>query len=109
MIKAQYNNQDRKPCKRATIQTLPVGANDDNAWTRLVVPNFIRLIMSGEQPWFIGDDTIVSDLQDVWNHVYGKRVQFEVKRGTVPFDLVSFFSTQYVLLLIFLSGYTETL
>jgi hypothetical protein len=95
MVKARDNNQDRKPRKRATIQDLPVGANDDNAWTHLVIPNFIRLIMSGEQPWFIGDDTIVSDLQDVWNHVYGRRVRFEVKRSTVPFNLISFFSSQY--------------
>jgi hypothetical protein len=94
MIKTQAN-QDRKPRKRATIQSLPDGANDDNAWTRLVVPNFIHLIMAGEQPWFISDDDIISDLQEIWNHVYGRRVQFEVKKGTVPFDLVSFLLFRY--------------
>ena len=110
IVKAQDNNQERKPRKRATIQNLPVGANDDNAWTRLVIPNFIRLIMSGEQPWFIGDDTIVSDLQDVCNHVYGRRVRFEIKKGTVPFDLVSFVPSQIsILLFIFFSGFTEAL
>ena len=110
MIKAQNNNQDRKPRQRATIQNLPVGANDDNAWTRVVIPNFIRLIMSGEQPWLIADDTIVSDLQNIWNYVYGRRVRFEVKKGTVPFDLVSFFLFQYSCgLPIFFSGCTETL
>jgi len=51
--------------------------------------------MTGEQPWFIGDDAIISDLQDVWNHVYGRKVPFEIKKATVPFDLVSFLLSIY--------------
>ena len=88
-------NQDSKLRKRATIQDLPDGANHESAWTRLVIPNFIRLVMAGEQPWLIGDDIIISDLQDVWDHVYGMRVPFQIKKGTVPFDLVSFFLSIY--------------
>jgi len=93
IVKAQVH-QDAKPRKsRLTIQDLPDGANDDSAWSRLVVPNFIHLIMSGEQAWLIDDDVIISELQDVWNHVYGRRVRFNIKRGTVPFELVSFLLT----------------
>jgi hypothetical protein len=55
----------------------------------LVIPNFIHLLLAGEQPWLIGDDVIISELQKVWDHVYGRKVPFTIKKGTVPFDLVS--------------------
>ena len=75
--------------KRATIQNLPKGANEDAAWTRLVIPNFINLILAGEQPWVIVDDVIIAELQRVWDHVYGMKVKFTIEKGTVPFELVS--------------------
>jgi hypothetical protein len=68
------------------------GANKDNAWTRLVIPNFIRLLLTGDQPWLISDDVFISDLQKVWNFVYGKSVPFMITKGTVPFNIVSNFS-----------------
>ncbi len=92
--------QDVKSRKRATIQDLPEGANNDSAWTRLVIPNFIRLLLAGEQPWLIGDDIIISELQNIWDHVYGRKIPFTIQKGTVPFDLVR--NPQfYLLLLIF--------
>jgi hypothetical protein len=107
IIKVQAN-QETKSRKRATMQDLPPGSNHENAWTRLLVPNFIRLIMAGEHPWVIDDSVIISDLQAVWNHVYGRRVPFEIKRGTVPFDLVRFLFSIFALLIFFL-GHTEAL
>jgi len=36
-----------------------------------------------DQAWLINDEVIISDLQEVWNHVYGRRVPLKIKRGTV--------------------------
>jgi hypothetical protein len=58
--------------------------------------------MAGDQPWVIGDDVIISVLQNVWDHVYGNKIPFTIEKNTVPFDLVSLFII-IVLLLTFLS------
>jgi hypothetical protein len=89
MVK-EAEQSETKPRKRATVQDLPNGANEDAVWTRLVVPNFVNLVLAGEQPWMVTDDFIVAELQRVWDHVYGMRVEFTIEKGTVPFDLVSF-------------------
>ena len=81
-------DQDAKSRKRATIPDLPKGANKDGAWTRFVIPNFIRLLLVGDQPWLISDDVFISKLQKVWNHVYGKSIPFIITKGTVPFIIV---------------------
>lgn len=78
-----------KSRRRATKKGLPLGANKDDAWVRLVIPNFIRLLMAGDQPWLIGDDVIISALQNVWDHVYGNKIPFTIGKNTVPFNLVS--------------------
>ena len=101
-------DQDTKSRKRATIQNLPKGANHNMAWTRLVIPNFIHLLLAGEQPWIIGDDVIILELQKVWNHVYGRKIPFTIKKGTVPFELVSHPSF-LIILLIFFVGNSKTL
>ena len=75
--------------RRASFHDLPKGANQDAAWTQLVIPNFINLILAGEQPWIITDDVIVAELQNIWDHVYGMRLEFMIEKGTVPFELVS--------------------
>jgi hypothetical protein len=93
-------DQDAKSRKRATIQNLPEGANNDSAWTRLVIPNTIRLLLAGEQPWVIGDDVIISELQKVWDRVYGRKIPFTIKKGTVPSELISNLSCLTLFLLI---------
>ena len=96
LVKFKGEQSEAKPRKRATFQDLPRGANEDAAWTRLVIPNFLNLILAGKQPWVITDDAIVGELQRVWDHVYGMRVEFTIEKGTVPFELVSqntFFAT----------------
>jgi hypothetical protein len=50
----------------------------------------MNLVLAGEQPWMISDDLIIAELQRVWDHVYGMKVEFAIEKGTVPFDLVSF-------------------
>lgn len=74
---------------------------------QLVIPNFIRLLAAGDQPWLIGDDAIISALQNVWNHVYGNKLQFTIERNTIPFDLVRFLFTITFLLTFCLLGGTE--
>jgi hypothetical protein len=84
---------DTKPRKQASVQDLPKGANENTAWTRLVVPNFINVILTGEQPWVITDDVVIAELQSVWDHVYGMKVEFTIEKGTAPFELVSHIGT----------------
>jgi hypothetical protein len=79
------------------MHDLPYGSNKNQAWAKLVVPNFIRLIMAGDHPWFISDETIISTLQKVWKFVYGQSIPFEIQKGTVPFELVCLFLVIYAL------------
>jgi len=62
------------------IEDLPDSADEDHAWTRRVIPNFINIILTGEQAWLITDDTIISELQRVWNHVYGSSIPFTIEK-----------------------------
>ena len=73
---------------RATALRLPMGANDEDAWATSVIPNFINIVLAGNHPWIITDDTIIAALQQVWDYTYGSNLEFEIKRGTVPFNLV---------------------
>jgi hypothetical protein len=59
----------------------------------LVVPNFINTILAGEHPWIITDDAIIAELQRIWDHVYGMKVEFMIEKGTTPFELVSLIIT----------------
>jgi len=89
LVKVKAEQVDTKSRKRATAQDLPKGANEDTAWTRLVIPNFVNAILAGEQPWVVTDDAVIAELQSVWDHVYGMKVEFTIEKGTVPFELVS--------------------
>jgi hypothetical protein len=92
MVKVKAEQFETKPRRQATIQDLQKGANEDEAWTRLVIPNVINIILAGEQPWIITDDLIITKLQHVWDHVYGQKVELIVEKGLFPLSL-------YVLLL----------
>jgi len=48
IIKGQGHQDTSKTCKRATNQDLLDGAHDDAAWVKLVILNFICLIMVGD-------------------------------------------------------------
>ena len=99
LLKFKGEQSEIKLRKQATFQDLPKGANEDAAWTRLVIPNFINLILAGKQPWIITDDAIIAELQRVWDHIYGMKVEFTIEKGTVPFELVSLnISTVYLLI-----------
>jgi hypothetical protein len=108
MVKVKAEPSDNKSRQRASVQNLPKGANQDAAWTRLVIPNFINLILAGEQPWIITDDVIVAELQRVWDHVYGMKIEFTIEKGTVPFELVSYIQPP-CRFTYFLSDYTKAL
>lgn len=97
MVKLKAEQSETKSRRPATVQDLPKGANEDAAWSRLVVPNFINLILAGNQPWIITDDLIIAELQCIWDHVYGRRVEFAIEKGTVPYKLVSFMTNTYIL------------
>jgi hypothetical protein len=90
MVKLKAEQSETKSRRQATVQDLPKGANEDAAWSRLVVPNFINLILAGNQPWIITDDLIIAELQRIWDRVYGSKVEFAIEKGTVPFKLVCF-------------------
>lgn len=79
-------NGNRK--QRPAVNRLPKGANLNDAWAQVVVPNFINLALSGNNPWISGED-ITPLLQDIWDRTYGDRLPFTIERGTTPFELVS--------------------
>jgi hypothetical protein len=107
-FKSHDGKSEGKACKRSTFEDLPKGTNVDAAWTRLIIPNFINLILAGDQPWIITDDTVISELQRVWDHVYGRKVEFTIEKGTVPFELVSL-KTHTSCLHLFLSDIAKAL
>ncbi len=47
----------------------------------------MRLV--SDHSWLIRDDAIVSVLQSIWDHVYGNKISFMIRKNTVLFDLVS--------------------
>lgn len=65
----------------------------DTAWAQVVIPNFVNIILAGDQPWVISDDAVITQLQSIWDHIYGMKVEFTIKKGTAPFDLVIIFNT----------------
>lgn len=75
--------------QRPAVDRLPEGATEDDAWTRIVIPTFINLVLSGDKPWIMNEADIIPLLQDVWNHTYGSKIPFKIQKGTVPFELVS--------------------
>lgn len=74
--------------QRAAIDRLPPGATANNAWTRVVIPSFINLVLSGDKPWASSEADLAPLLQDVWNHTYGSKEPYKVEKGTVAFELV---------------------
>jgi hypothetical protein len=74
--------------QRPALDRLPDGATEDDAWTRVVVPTFINLVLSGDKPWISSEAELAPLLQDVWDHTYGDNLPFNIKKSTVPFELV---------------------
>jgi hypothetical protein len=58
----------------------------NNAWTRVVIPTFINLILSGDKPWASSEADLALN---VWDHTYGSKEPYKIQRGTVAFELVS--------------------
>ena len=73
--------------KAAWHADLPAGANDGDAWSLVVMPNFIDLNLCGEIPW-VDEHTIESTLKLVCKHVYGDRVEIDARRGSAAHELV---------------------
>jgi len=77
--------------QRAAVDRLPLGATSEDAWTRVVIPTFINVMLSGDKPWASCEADLAPTLQNVWNHTYGSKVPFKIQKGTVPFELASKF------------------
>jgi hypothetical protein len=71
------------------VDHLPQGAMANNAWTQVVIPMFINLILSGNKPWASSKADLAPLLQNVWDHTYGSKEPYKIQRGTVAFELVS--------------------
>ncbi len=84
-MKAKEVTQKQRPA----IDRLPTGATSEDAWTRVVIPTFINLVLSEEKLWASCEADLAPLLQNVWNHTYGSKVPFEIKKGMVPFELIS--------------------
>lgn len=74
--------------QRPAIDRLPADATANDVWTRVVIPSFINLILSGDKPWASSEADVAPVLQNVWNHTYGSSVPYKIEKGTVALDLV---------------------
>jgi hypothetical protein len=74
--------------QRAALERLPPGATANNAWTRIVIPTFINLVLSEDKPWASSETDLAPVLQNVWDHTFGSKEPYEVQKGTVVFELV---------------------
>ena len=78
-LKGSKLQMEAKVCYH-NILNLPKGTNNEAAWTYQVIPNFLNLILTGENPWIILDDIIISELHHIWDYIYGRRVLFTIKK-----------------------------
>ena len=74
--------------QRAAIDHLPPDAIANDVWTRVVIPSFVKLILSGDNPWASSEADVAPLLQNVWDHTYGSRVPLKIERGMVALNLV---------------------
>ena len=74
--------------QRAIFNHLLQEATANNVWMQVVIPSFINLVLSGDKPWASSEGDLAPLLQNVWNQTYGSKVPYEVKKGTVVFELV---------------------
>lgn len=88
MVKVKLE-QDVKPYKRASIEDLPEGANENKAWTNILLPTFLTLVLSSDNAWLYEEVDIKPVLQEAWNYTYGSRIPFIIEKNTVPYELVS--------------------
>ena len=95
--------------QRPAVDRLPLGATSDDAWSRVVIPNFINLVVSGDNPWMSNEADIAPLLQKVWDCTYGSKIPFMIQKGTVPFDLISDAIIMIPILTIACTGLSEAL
>jgi hypothetical protein len=71
------------------IEDLPAGSNTNNEWQSIIVPNFINLVLAGDEPWTSNDKLLIPMLQQIWSKTHGREMSFEIKVNTAPWQLVS--------------------
>ena len=74
--------------QRAAVDRLPPGATANDAWRQVVIPSFINFVLSGDKPWASSESDLAPVLQNVWDHTYGSKEPYKVRKGTVAFELV---------------------
>jgi hypothetical protein len=97
-VKAEDTKQRKK---KPTVDDLPDGANKKDTWSEVVIPTFIKLVLMGDNPWMYREVDIRPLLQEVWDYTYGDSISFEIKKGTVPYELVSRFPLTMHMLIFF--------
>jgi hypothetical protein len=94
VVKHEPGSTSTRPSKSRKvwkIEDLPAGSNTDNEWKSIIVPNFINLVLAGDEPWTTNDKLLIPMLQQVWSktHGPGREKSFEIKVNTAPWQLVS--------------------
>ena len=80
--------------KKYTNSEFPAGALDNGVWWQIFIPTYIQYLASwnSNDTWTISDNNAIQLIQQIWDFIYGARVEYHIKiRGPV-FFLVSVFS-----------------
>jgi hypothetical protein len=103
----RVKDEEPKSRKKPTINNLPDGANDDNAWTHIVIPSFLKLVVASDNPWMYKEADIKPLLQKVCNYTYGRSLTLDINKGSIPYEIVSPFRYMVHLLTFFIQAYQK--
>ena len=65
--------------------------NNNDVFSKIVLPNFIRIILTGQECFDIPDADISANLTKVCKYAYGGRLKIDTDKGSIAFMLVSLF------------------
>lgn len=78
----------RQPRHKPKLTDLPPGANNNDLFAKFVLPNFIGIILAGDECFDILDIDISTKLAKVCKYAYGGKVKIDTNKGSVAFALV---------------------
>ncbi|KAG6380002.1 hypothetical protein JVT61DRAFT_10577 [Boletus reticuloceps] len=73
--------------KKYNKDDLPRGSTDDNMWRRKFISALAHFASSYDHPWTIPTKKLVSVMQEIWNVVYGKKIEYTVAPNGAVFQL----------------------
>ena len=75
--------------KKFSKDDLPPGCTDDNMWRRVFLSAVAHFASTYNNPWAILTEKLLSVLQEMWDTVYGDRIEHTVTVNGPVYRLVS--------------------